>query len=269
MTLGKFVLMGAAAGALIFAAQANAADLNGRGYKDGPAAFAAPVWNGVYVGVNGGYGWRDTNDQFAYGACASDCGNVDPFPAYGGIGADGGFGGGQIGIIRQGILGTPWLVAGIEADIQGSGIAGKGTDAGGLNYRTSLDWFGTLRGRAGYAANNTLIYFTGGLAFGGLRQHGEDNVYTPDLASYDFNGTVTGYVLGGGAEYKFNPSWSLKAEYQYLNFGKNDATTSAAAVDAGYGATASANSFKVSEDAFHTVRLGLNYWVNPGYTPLK
>ena len=50
-------------------------------------------------------------------------------------------------------------------------------------------------------------------------------------ASYDFNGTATGYVLGGGIEYKFSPSWSLKAEYQYLNFGKNDATTSAAAAN--------------------------------------
>jgi outer membrane immunogenic protein len=266
MTFGKLVRMSVAASALIFATHANAADLNRSSFKDSPAAFATPMWNGFYVGFNGGYGWRETSDQFAYAACA-DC---DPaYVAYGGIGAEGAFGGGQMGYSIQGVFGAPWLVAGIEADIQGSGITGKGVDTYGNSYKTSLDWFGTVRGRVGYAASNTLIYFTGGFAFGGLRQHAEDNIYSPPTAYYDFSGTVTGYVLGGGIEYKFSPSWSLKAEYQYLNFGRNDATTSAAAVDAGYGATASADYLKVGDDAFHTMRVGLNYWVHPTYEPLK
>jgi outer membrane immunogenic protein len=250
---------------------ADAADLNGYGgYKGGPA-YASVNWSGFYVGANGGYGWRDTSDQFAFPGCSlgADCPGGQSWLGYGGIGADGGFGGGQIGYSRQGILGTPWLVAGIEADIQGAGISGSATDMYGENYRMNLDWFGTVRGRIGYAANNTLFYFTGGFAFGGLRQHGEDNTDPSLTANYDFNGTVTGYVLGGGIEYKFNPSWSLKAEYQYLNFGKNDPSTSTAAVNAGYGATASADGFKVGEDAFHTVRVGVNYWVSPAYSPLK
>ena len=229
MTLGKLIRIGAAAlGALTVSMNADAADLNGYGgYKGGPG-YAAVNWSGLYIGANGGYGWRDTSDQFAYAACA-DCG----YPAYGGIGADGGFGGGQIGYNLQGIFGIPSLMAGIEADIQGAGISGSATDQFGEAFKTNLDWFGTVRGRIGYAANSTLFYFTGGFAFGGLTQHAEDNTYT--LTSYyDFNGTATGYVLGGGIEYKFNPSWSLKAEYQYLNFGKNDPTTSAASVGAGY-----------------------------------
>lgn len=269
MTFKRLVRMGAAVGALTFAIQANAADLNSGSFKDAPAALALPKWSGFYVGINGGYGWRETDDQFAYAGCAADCRGGSTWPTFGGIGADGGFGGGQIGYSRQGILGTPWLVAGIEADIQGAGISGSATDMYGENYRMNLDWFGTVRGRIGYAANNTLFYFTGGFAFGGLRQHGEDNTDPSLTANYDFNGTVTGYVLGGGIEYKFNPSWSLKAEYQYLNFGKNDPSTSTAAVNAGYGATASADGFKVGEDAFHTVRVGVNYWVSPAYSPLK
>ncbi len=266
MTLGKLIRIGAAAlGALTVSMNADAADLNGYGgYKGGPG-YAAVNWSGLYIGANGGYAWRDTSDQFAYAACAS-CG----YPAYGGIGADGGFGGGQIGYNLQSIFGTPSLVAGIEADIQGAGISGSATDQFGETFKTNLDWFGTVRGRIGYAANSTLFYFTGGFAFGGLRQHGEDNTDPNLTANYDFNGTVTGYVLGGGIEYKFSPSWSLKAEYQYLNFGKNNATTSAAAADpAYYGATASADGYKVSDDAFHTVRVGVNYWVSPAYMPLK
>jgi outer membrane immunogenic protein len=268
MTLKKCVWIGAAAGALFVAVQANAADLNG-GFKDGPRMISAPFWTGLYLGVNGGYGWRQTDDQFSYAACVTDC-QGDPYPAYAGIGAEGGFGGGQIGYSVQGALGTPWLVTGIEADFQGAGITGSGTDTLGENYKTSLDWFGTVRGRIGYAANNTLIYFTGGYAFGGLKQHAENNYYTP-TAVYESDGTAGGYVLGGGLEYKFSPSWSLKAEYQYLNFGKNDA---ALVPNADYYPTtppssAAADSYKIGEDAFHTVRVGLNYWINPAQAPLK
>jgi outer membrane immunogenic protein len=261
MTMRKFVWMGAATGALIFAVQANAADLNRGGFKDSPVAYAVPMWNGCYAGVNGGYAWRETSNQFAYEPLIQDYN-----PPYSGIGAEGGFGGGQIGCSWQGILGTPALVVGIEGDIQGSGISGSGTDYYGENYKTSLDWFGTIRGRIGYAASNTLVYFTGGFAFGGLKQHGEDNGYEP-TAVYETSATVTGYVLGGGIEYKFSPSWSLKGEYQYLNFGKHDA--SLVSGDPSAYPTASADGFKVSEDAFHTVRIGLNYWVHSAYEPLK
>jgi outer membrane immunogenic protein len=267
MTLRKYVWMGAAAGALVIAAQASAADLNG-GFKDSPRAFQAPMWTGLYLGVNGGYAWRQTDDQFSYPAGVG-------YDAFGGIGADGGFGGGQIGYSWQGFLGMPLFVAGIEADIQGADIQGSGTASGtnpawAESYKANLDWFGTVRGRLGYAAGPALLYFTGGFAFGGLKQHAEDatTIY-PDVATYDGNSTVTGYVLGGGIEYKFNPSWSLKAEYQYLNFGKNDISTTAAAVNAGALATMSSDGYKIGDDAFHTVRVGLNYWVSPAYAPLK
>ena len=102
-----------------------------------------------------------------------------------------------------------------------------------------------------------------GFAYGGLRQHGEDNF--PPLAIYQSSNTVTGYVLGGGLEYKFNPAWSLKAEYQYLDFGKHDVPISSGAAPS----TIQADGSKLTDDAFHTVRIGLNYWVSPAYEPLK
>ena len=71
MTLGKFIRIGAAAlGALTVSMNADAADMNGYGgYKGGPG-YAGVNWSGLYIGANGGYGWRDTSDQFAYAACA-------------------------------------------------------------------------------------------------------------------------------------------------------------------------------------------------------
>ncbi len=79
------------------------------------------------------------------------------------------------------------------------------------------------------------------------------------------SGSATGYVLGGGLEYKINPAWSVKTEYQYLNFGKNDVCGGGVATcfsDPNY-----AGSQK--DDDYHTVRLGLNYYVSPGREPLK
>ncbi len=266
MTVVKLVRMGAAAGALIVGVQANAADLSGygggySGYKDGPAYAPTNIWSGFYAGVNGGYGWRQSSDQFAYPAGVSLTGV--PFPAFDGIGASGGFGGGQIGYNWQSFFGTPALVAGVETDIQGSGIGGKTVNLSNETFKTNLDWFGTVRGRLGYSSSNALLYFTGGFAYGGLRQHGEDNF--PPLAIYQSSNTVTGYVLGGGLEYKFNPAWSLKAEYQYLDFGKHDVPISSGAAPS----TIQADGSKLTDDAFHTVRIGLNYWVSPAYEPLK
>jgi outer membrane immunogenic protein len=272
MTVVKLVRMGVAAGALIVGVQANAADLSGygggySGYKDGPAYAPTSIWSGFYAGVNGGYGWRQSSDQFAYPACDGGvaCGGLT-YPAFDGVGASGGFGGGQIGYNWQSFFGTPALVAGVETDIQGSGIGGKTVTSLNETFKTNLDWFGTVRGRLGYSSYNALLYFTGGFAYGGLRGHGEDTTYIP-ASVYDSSSTGTGYVLGGGLEYKFNPAWSLKAEYQYLDFGKHDVAF--ASGNPTPGPTIQTDGSKLTNDAFHTVRIGLNYWVSPAYEPLK
>jgi outer membrane immunogenic protein len=219
---------------------ANAADMyRPAAVKDGP--YGPGVWSGFYFGINGGYAWSAYDNKYSYPAV------VDEYAAYGGIGSDGGFGGGQFGYNWQG--GSPFLL-GFEADIQGAGIGNSVLDL----YKTQLDWFGTVRGRIGYTVDRTLLYFTGGYAYGGLKSE------IVDLAVFD--NTVSGYVLGGGAEYKFNPSWSVKAEYQYLNFGKNEP------VDV-HGHTATDLGYNTPDDAFHTVRVGLNYHPMPGYEPLK
>jgi len=225
---------------------ANAADIygGGGGYKDGPA-YIANTWTGFYIGANGGYGWSATDHQLADGA-------------FTGLSPEGGFGGGQIGYNWQGGFGLgSRLVLGVEADIQGSDIGDSG-ELRGTHFRSNLDYFGTVRGRAGYAFDRSLVYFTGGFAYGGLDKRVDD-----DGNTFKFRDTATGYVLGGGLEHKISPAWSVKGEYQYINLGKNELADST-----GF-KFSTASGVPAKDDDFHTVRIGLNYHIHQGYDPLK
>jgi outer membrane immunogenic protein len=232
---------------------ANAGDMYYHGGGYGPS-YAEVNWSGFYAGVNGGGAWSGGNQL------VDEVSNV-PFGGFpfGGVSPSGGFGGGQIGYNWQSFW-RSHLVFGIEADIQGSGIGDHQIDANGFTYKSNLDYFGTVRGRLGYALDNTLVYFTSGFAYGGLRK------YSDDFGPQSYNGTATGYVLGGGLEYKFSPAWSIKAEYQYLNFGKNDPC------GGGYCFGQSVVFYGGAwqhDDDYHTVRAGLNYHFVSGYEPLK
>jgi len=208
------------------------------GYKDG-SAYVAGGWSGFYAGVNGGYAF-DAQDR------------------HGGVLDDGGFGGGQIGYNWQGIW-HPHFVFGIEADIQGSGIDNRGLatliPSGNIaNHEISIDYFGTVRGRLGYAAGPLLIYGTGGFAYGGvnIRFHvpATGNVFTT-------NNAQPGFAAGGGLEYKFSRAWSVKAEYQYIDLDHDNAVSS------------SGSFIRTKDTELNTVRAGINYHFGSVYEPLK
>jgi outer membrane immunogenic protein len=191
---------------------------------------------------------------------------------FGGLASNGGFGGGEIGYNLQAPLGlgAHWLL-GVEADIQGSDIraSGLGITTPGSPFRnkfvSNLDFFGTVRGRMGYAFDSSLLYFTGGFAYGGVDNEVIFLANTPHPDPFKKSETATGYVLGGGYEYKLNPAWSLKAEYQYINLGK----TIPVGVSPSPFVGQPVSNVKVDDDAYHTVRIGLNYHLLPGYSPLK
>jgi outer membrane immunogenic protein len=107
--------------------------------------------------------------------------------------------------------------------------------------------------------DRSLFYFTGGLAYGTVKH---EAAVAAIPADFTVNRTTAGYALGGGLEYKLNPAISLKGEYQYINLGKNDPA------DPGAGRF-TANGGVVRDDAFHTVRAGLNWFPFPSYVPLK
>jgi outer membrane immunogenic protein len=66
--------------------------------------------------------------------------------------------------------------------------------------------------RAGWAMDNFLLYATGGLALAGFDYE--------DQWGCQFDQTRNGWLVGGGAEVKVSSRASLKAEYNFMDFGK-------------------------------------------------
>jgi outer membrane immunogenic protein len=243
-------------------ASANAADMYRApeavgGYKDGPV-YVAP-WAGFYLGVNGGYASADRQGNIGYSGVGI---TPDVFPSFD---AKGGFGGGQIGYNWQGVW-HPRLVLGVETDFQGAGIEDSfravTPDGRTIAGKENVDWFGTVRGRLGYAFDRALVYATGGLAYGSVNQRVDvlPIGFTPAFVAR--NATDVGFVAGGGLEYKIAPAWSLKAEYQYIDLG-SDKLTGFNFVDGNSRTTTDV------DNKFHTVRAGINYHFIPAYEPLK
>ncbi len=244
------------------ATYANAADIyrgEPRSFKDAPV-FEPPAtgWSGFYMGANGGYAWSNSGNSVPYNdAGAGFIGGTDQSAR---ARPEGGFGGGQIGYNFQ----SGSFVFGVESDFQGGDIGDRvaSTTVNGLDARSRerVDWFGTTRGRLGYAVDRTLFYFTGGFAYGDVRQSASvtDGFDGVRVKSHDVQ---TGYVLGGGIEYKITPSWSLKGEYQYINLGNDNLT--------GIDSTGAAVRTNDLDTNLHTARVGLNYHFGGGYQPLK
>ena len=197
----------AAAVAVLLATAAHAADL-GRGpapYYSAPAVGGGYNWGGFYAGLNAGYEW---------GKVSNTAGN--PSGLAGGIQAGYNWQNGQ-------------FVYGAETDLQLSGA-----DDTFAPWKFSNPWFGTLRGRVGYAMNNILIYGTGGLAYGDLK--GELNALTETKTEF-------GWTLGAGMEVGLTPNWSAKVEYLYMDLGSR--TFSITGTDNGFSAS--------------VLRFGVNY----------
>ena len=183
----------------------------------------------------GGYGWSAFSDQL------QDLSN-GPGSLFFGLSPKGGFGGGQIGYNWQ----AGNFVFGLEADAQARAIRDqfKWTLA---TSTSKLDWFGTVRGRAGFAVDRVLFFATGGWAYGHVANSEIGGI------AYTSNADSSGYALAGGIEYALTNNWSVKGESQYLIFGRHDPTT-VTGVRLG-----SFPGVIVCEDAFHTVSRGYNY----------
>jgi outer membrane immunogenic protein len=272
-TMIRSIVIGAAS-AVAIVSSANAADLYkaspAGGYKDS-GYVPVDTWTGFYLGVNGGYGWSTDNSKLQGDAYCCQVENIKSLvvvapsaPNRVTFSSEGGFGGGQIGYNFQ----RDRLVFGIEADIQGSGIEGNGKLSlpygGEARAHSELDWFGMVGGRLGYLFDNTLVYFKGGFAFGGVKDSVTATAYYGSPVTVSKDETRTGHSLGGGIEHKINPAWSLKAEYQYIDLGSSKLQAEASSDYPCY-ATGNLN----AEHAYHTVRVGLNYHVLPSYEPLK
>jgi outer membrane immunogenic protein len=195
-----------------------AADLPANMVLKAPPARPGPNWTGLYGGVNVGGSWGHQRVSLDDAATGTRLLSGSP-------GQSGAIGGGQIGYNWQPVN-SPW-VFGVEADIQGSGQKSDGSFVGGLAapgivYQDRLDWFGTLRGRIGWAMgerSNWLPYITGGFAYGQGTISGNGTAGGVPVA-FNSTSTYAGWVLGGGVEWAFWDRWSAKAEYLYMDFGR-------------------------------------------------
>ena len=189
---------------------------------------AAPVyvpfnWTGLYLGLNGGYGWGRSS--------------FDGVPSTGSFDVDGWLFGITAGYNWQPV-GSAWVV-GLEGDINWTNIRGSAV-CGTAICDTRNRWLGTVRGRVGVAVDRFLPYFTGGLAFGDIQANATG---APGASA-----TKAGWTIGGGVEWNVAGPWSAKVEYLYVDLGKFDCGISC-------GGTAPDNvSFRTS-----IIRAGVNY----------
>jgi outer membrane immunogenic protein len=162
-------------------------------------------WAGPYLGATLGYEW----------------GSVSNTPVK------------PTGILGGATVGYNWqsgpIVFGVEGD-----ISTTGADDRFANYKFSNPWFGTARGRLGYAFNNVLLYGTAGLSFGSLQA---------EANGLQQSQTSVGWTAGVGAEVGIYQNWTAKIEYLYVDLSRNTYTLTG---------TDSALSFG-------TVRIGVNY----------
>ncbi|THD43508.1 MAG: porin family protein [Bradyrhizobium sp.] len=206
-----------------------------------PTNFAQPLnWSGPYVGATLGYAWSGFHDQLALSTDSPT-----------GLWSQGG----AVGAIAGYNMQSSNYVLGIETEFNGAQIGATVHDQlFGDNFKSSLNDFGALRSRLGYAYNRALFYVDGGLAYGNLHS----NVNGPALlgSPYSFSGVATGYTLGAGVEYAVTNNWSVRAEYLYMDFGKNDPTNAAGMP---YSGIAGGGFATVRRDAYNLLRLGVVY----------
>lgn len=182
-----------------------AADLPTGPYYTAPEPLSANSWAGPYLGGTLGYEWGTVDNSL-----------TRPSGIAGGV--EGGYN------WQRGAF-----VFGGETDIQLSGA-----DDTLSPFEFSNPWFGTLRGRAGVAFNNILLFGTAGLAYGDLRA---------DSFNLTESHVSAGWTAGGGVEVAFSPRWSVKAEWLYLDLS-----------DRSYSLTGTNNGL-----ATDLLRMGVNY----------
>jgi outer membrane immunogenic protein len=234
-------LVAAAFAASVAAAQAADIRMPVPNYAPPPAVMpcmACSSWTGMYIGINGGYGFGDADYDFRPGGSGAGALNLFANNATGGRFSqkhNGAAIGGHLGFNQQ------WggVVAGLEASLDWAGIK-KATanpfaiTPGSATYETNVRWFGALTPRLGYAMGSFLVYGKGGLAFANI----ESRLSTTALGGRRFNerNDHLGWNVGGGAEWAVMSSWILGVEYDYFSFAERRyggavSPTTGAAVD--------------------------------------
>jgi outer membrane immunogenic protein len=260
-----------------------------------PAPAPIPTWTGFYSGIQFGGGWGDEavnyspNDPSAARLLNGAFGAIGEQPVPNGyrISQEGVLVGFEAGYNWQW---SNWLL-GVETDFSFTNMKGH---ASGTSIETtvftppmtqtttaqqSTDWYGTVRGRAGWLATpNLLLFGTGGFAYGRVDGSATYLVNGPapgfaplpvgGFAFVCFSGVPcftgsssairTGWTAGGGAEYRIDQHWSAKIEYQFVDLGTETVRVTATSVSV-FPGTIPASFNAAFHDRFNVVRIGVNY----------
>jgi outer membrane immunogenic protein len=229
-------LTGVAALALLDSSAASAADLPPAMPVKALAVSAPFAWTGFYIGGHVGYSWGGINgDTFT---------NITVPPGFFGgtplgtqlfsfdrnLNPNGILGGGQLGYNYQ--IGS--AVLGFETDFSWTGqrADSRFNGARSINFedyvyqetvRAQLEYMGTVRGRLGYAFGMFMPYITGGFAWGHMSSDLNSSLKLfsqSQTIAVSQSRSLTGGTIGAGVEYAFARKWSLKAEYLYVDLGK-------------------------------------------------
>jgi outer membrane immunogenic protein len=206
-------ILWATVSAIALASAAQAADLRPAYKAPGYPVTAAPAWAGGYIGIQGGVARQDaTFTETAFGQAFSTDYNKT---------------GGTFG----GLAGYNWqhgtFVYGVEGDWNWVGAKITNDQApdpinfnSGLASSFDVKWLATIRGRAGLAVDATLLYVTGGVAFGKVNNSVNFLNFdgTPFLA-FNQSETKVGWTAGVGVEHMLTSNWTVRAEFRYVDLG--------------------------------------------------
>jgi opacity protein-like surface antigen len=206
-------------------------------YKAPPPVFS---WTGVYLGAHLGAAWSRTGWSDPFGGIA--WGDV--------VYSGGAIAGGQVGGNYQ--VGA--VVLGVEADGSWARIVGSNTcfpGISGLNCDDKISALATATGRVGYALDRTLLYLKAGGAWARVRYNlNLFGLFGLPVATTRID--QSGWTTGAGIEHALSSNWSIRLEYNYLDFGSRTVPFAAPAP-----APAALGSETIGQNV-HTINLGVN-----------
>jgi outer membrane immunogenic protein len=247
-------------------------------------------WVGYYAGGNIGYSWGRTTTTSSVSPFGSD--DLLGFGSFGFQGATSSQStnvNGVIGGLQTGYVGriAPHWLGGIETDFQWSRQRGSGHSALGGNalectsgdcsflslhdVTTRLDWFGTIRGRAGYETNGLWFYGTGGLAYGKVSVSGSNTLVLTDntgpavigtfVTPFNYSQVKGGWTAGFGVEGLIGDGrWRWKAEYLHIDLGS---------INGGFFGTFPVVQANTAHFTDEIVRVGFNYRFDQTSDPMN
>jgi outer membrane immunogenic protein len=223
----KFRVLAGAAISAVLAGSAFAADMP----LKAPPPVLAYDWSGFYIGGVIGGGWSHVDSSDPGLGLIGTLINVPVIQTTTGSGFIGGIEGGDRYQFGK-------LVVGWEADMTWGNINGTSTTNFGptllgippglINFTRTIGanekWTGTATSSVGIAHDRWLIYGKAGVAWAHFDYTDNWNLNIAGLVNFPiFAGTGSenrvGWTVGTGIEWAIWNNWSVKAEYDYLDFG--------------------------------------------------